>query len=159
MAKRRTPRSFGEASSSPDQASCFLCKQQHTNYSSPSQWKSEDAQKYALTMNIPQDAVICKACRQDIPRILADSSNTPRRLKSPISKSDKMCAINKCPNVGFTTLQKTTFEKLSEVLQSLSLDLTASSITLPVSLCKSHYHMIYKVVNPIQRHAMYHLDI
>ena len=75
MAKRRTPKrslSFGEASSSPDQASCFLCKQQHTNYSSPSQWKSEDAQKYALTMNIPQDAVICKACRQDIPRI--DSS-------------------------------------------------------------------------------------
>ena len=36
----------------------------------------------------------------------------------------------------------------------LSLDLTASSITVPVPLCKSHYHMIYKVLNPIQRHCI-----
>ena len=95
----------------------------------------------------------------NIPHI--DSSNTPRWLKSPISKSEKMCAIIKCPNVGVTTLQKTTSEKLSEVLQSLSLDLTASSITLPVPLCKSHY--LNYDLQSFKPHPktlqMYHLDI
>lgn len=151
IAKTRTTRrslDFGDMSSSPEQMSCFLCKQQHTN--SPSQWK-----KYVLSINAPQDAIICKACRQDISRFLADSSITPRWLKSSLCKSHKNCAIHKCSNVAFSTLQKTTTpERLSEVLQSLNLDLGDSGVTLPIPLCKSHYYMIYKLINPTQRHCI-----
>ena len=133
-----------------DQASCFLCKQQHKNNSSPVQWKSEDARKDAFSLNIPQDGVVCQPCRKDITRVLSDGSYTARWLKPQYSKTEKICCINQCQNAVFACLQKSTLECLNEIFQSLGLEISLSTVPLPVPLCTHHYHMVYNTISPTQ---------
>ncbi len=112
------------------------------------QWKKETARTFALSYHIPQEGVVCQACRKDITRVLVDSNHVPRWSKTCHKRE---CCIKECKNIVFVSLHKTTTEDLDKVLQALALESSIS--TLPMPLCKQHYHTVYNQLHPTQTHC------
>lgn len=118
--------------SAAEMVSCFLCKKNHKNCSSPNKWRNKDAKKYVEALNIPTDAIVCQACRRDIPTALRDPSYTPRWSK--VESSANKCSVETCTCTAFSSLQKPS-QKIQDALATLFLESTASSTPLP--LCKA----------------------
>ena len=54
---------------------CLKCSQQ---ISTPSQWTNNTVRDLMTSMEVPFDALACKACRSDITKVLKDDSYIPR---------------------------------------------------------------------------------
>ncbi len=134
--------------STSSQVFCFLCNGPHPNMSSPIQWKKEDAREFVLSYNIPKEGVVCQPCRKDIARVLSNSGHVPRWSK-PCNKGE--CSINRCKNAVFVSLHKATNEDIIKVLQALELE--SLFPTIPMPLCKQHYHAVYNELHPTQTHC------
>ena len=57
---------------------CGLCKGQHHQLSSYTQWKNEAAQKYVHDHGLSQDELVCNACRKDVTKITSNNTFIPR---------------------------------------------------------------------------------
>ena len=136
-----------------EQVSCYLCHG-HTQakLTSPLQWKNDDARKYAATIiNMPEDSLVCPACRKDITRVLSDSSHVPRWTKL---SSEKECCVQECTSNVFASFQKTTSVEMEQVFNSVGLKCSYPSVPVPVPLCTHHYHLLYNLMQPRQEHCV-----
>ena len=52
--------SFG----SDDSPTCSLCNGHHTQFSTPSSWKSEDARSLVFSLKVSAGSPVCGACRK-----------------------------------------------------------------------------------------------
>ena len=126
--------------------SCFFCGAQHQHVSSPWRWKKEAATRYLQEKGIAKDSVVCQACRKDITKVLSDTTFKPRWCKVHASK--KGCVISGCGNDSFASLHKPTMESIQQALATLGLE--SSHSTVPMPLCKEHYHAVYNAIYPTQ---------
>ena len=61
-----------------EDSSCTICGCRDTQMSSPSQWKNEQARKLATSLQVHTNSLVCRPCRQDVSRLLADHTYVPR---------------------------------------------------------------------------------
>ena len=58
-----------------EDSSCELCGCRHTQMSSPSQWRNEQARELAASFQVNKDSLVCRPCRQDVSRMLTDHTH------------------------------------------------------------------------------------
>ena len=147
----RTRRDSTDSKEETPAVLCFLCNGNTTKSTTPSQWKNDDARRYALDLNVPQDGLICPACRKDITRVMSNADHVPRWTKTP---AEKYCCVVECKDTVFSALHKTSSQEIEQLFISCGLRSTTPSIPIPTPLCKHHYHLIYNKVEPRQVHCI-----
>ena len=73
---------------------CSLCGSSHSHTSSPGEWKNVEAKKYILSLGISANSQVCRPCRQDMTRALADSAYIPRWEKGKEASKTTCCVLN-----------------------------------------------------------------
>ena len=149
MTERRSKRklSYAEMATSAESGTtscCFLCNGHHLDMTNPSHWKSDDAQKYILAQGIPEGEFVCQICRKDITEVISDSSFKLRWFK--LQGCSRKCGVRECNTNVFTSLNQGSCEQIAEVFATLRLQSSTPTISLPLPLCKQHYHVVYKTL-------------
>lgn len=124
---------------------CVLCKTHHSQQSQPRTWKNTKAQELSASLGVDQGDWICRACRDDISRLLKDSSHPPRWEKGkPIN-----CCVPSCSEAFFSHYKVGYTEQLISIMHTMG----CSAVPTPIPLCKHHYHVIYDQLQPKQTHC------
>ena len=94
--KRRL--SYGQAGASVDQEDCdpalvcALCKETHQYTSTVHSWQSTQARSVVSEYGITQNDTVCRPCRDDIRRVVANPDLKPRWRK----EQEKKCCVKDC---------------------------------------------------------------
>ena len=118
--------------------------------SSPSQWKSEQARTLATSLQVPIHSLVCRPCRQDVSRVIADHSYVPRWRK----EREKVCCISDCNESVFACSRMANSETLRSAMDAAGVECSVNDLPEPTPLCKQHYHMIYNVLQPPQTNCV-----
>ncbi len=153
MAKRsRRQLAFPDAAKDPP---CKLCNGQHRQLSSPHEWKSERARAYMQSIQVPRDSLVCRPCRDDVTRVLANSKYVPRWEKGKSSAGNTgmkcNCCVRNCSDAAFVSTTLASSDQMKDAFDSTSLKCASEVIPIPTPLCKYHYHVIYDVLHSVQR--------
>ena len=145
MAKRATRRQLSFTRKDSDHPVCVLCHGHHCHKSSPADWKSEEARKYVLSLDcVAPESPVCRLCRDDVTRALANSHYIPRWRKYKTQGS--RCCVMECTNSAVSSVSTTT-----EVMQVFACaGLTCINDMEPSPLCKQHYQLVYDALQPRQ---------
>ena len=137
------------ASKQVENTSCDFCFETHIQFSSPNQWRSDKVRTYALTsLKLSPNAIVCRLCRDDISKVLMNSSHVPRwtlRREKIINK----CIVDKCNDDSFVSTKVCTADELRKVFDSVQLQCSVH-IPTPTPLCEHHYHKVYNSLVPTQ---------
>ena len=87
-----------------------------------------------MSMDIPADSLVCRPCRQDVTRVIADAGYIPRWGKESRASSNSYCCVRKL-SIANTSMCS------SDELKQIQ-DIEFQSELIP-PLCKSHYHAVY----------------
>ena len=151
MAKSQRRLSFTPATEETTAAEgemCTLCLAPHTQLSAPETWKNVQAQEIALTqLQLTKESLVCRLCRDNISKLVKKPDSTRRWEKA----SSKMkCCIDMCTNDVFAKSKIATREQIAHILQ-------CENVSLPVPLCKHHYHLLYNTLHLDQTNTLLHL--
>ncbi len=127
--RSRRQLSFAEAHEEVSEPStCTLCLGRHQQFSTPANWKSEDARTLALSLKVSPDCLVCSACRKDVTRVLANDAYIPRweKLKER-STCKNTCCIAQCSEIPFASLH-TASDQLQSTLVKVGLKCSISEI-------------------------------
>ena len=122
---------------------CALCNNHSVKLTSPRTWKDERAQLVAKSLCVSGEQPICQACRGNIRRLTKDPDHVPRWTKP----KEIHCCIPGCNEMSFTQTQMISGDDIALALG------IAVTHPIPTPLCKSHYHTIYKTLQPTQSHC------
>ena len=89
-----------ETSEQSSSTKCALCKVTHSHMSQVQTWKDTKACDLVTKIGIALNDMVCRPCRDDVRRVLADPSHSPRWKKT--NKLIK-CCVKSCPDVFFCT--------------------------------------------------------
>ena len=106
--------------------------------SSPSQWKSEQARALVTSLQVPIHSLVCRPCRQDVSRVIADHSYVPRWRK----ERAKVCCISDYNESVFACSRMANSETLRSAMDAAGVECSVNELPR-TPLCKQHYHMIY----------------
>ena len=126
---------------------CSLCKSQHSRMSNVQTWQNSQATLYIQTLGIALDSLICRPCRDDVRRVLADPSHVPRWSKR--KERSKRC-IKSCLEVSFVSSNLANTEKMNQIIKQVDFEIEGDDIPIPTPLCKHHYYTIYNLIQPQQ---------
>ena len=126
---------------------CFLCREAHRSLTSPSQWVSVEARTYIVAKDIPDNKLVCSACRKDITRVISNSSFVPRWSKAQ-PQVHRGCSVKECKNDLFSSFGRAKSEQIETIFSSLGLECSYAHIPEPLPLCQQHYHSFYRVTGP-----------
>ena len=118
---------------------CELCHGHHLQLSAPTQWRNEEARKCVTSMQVQSDALICKPCKDDVTRVLANPSLIPRWRKGSMTDKSR-CCILLCGQSVFVHGRLASSEQIQAALKLAGLKCTSETVPVPVPLCKHHYH-------------------
>ena len=130
----------GEAHSSDV---CSLCKSHHSRMSNVQTWQNAQATQYIQTLGIAFDSLICRPCRDDVRRVLADPSHVPRWSKR---NERSKCCIKSCSEVSFVSSNLADREKMNQLIKQVDVAIEYDDIPIPTPLCKHHYYTIYSLI-------------
>ena len=119
----------------PSRPICCLCQDHHTHVSSPKDWKNVDARRYLQSRGMSLDTAICRPCRQDVTRALADLTHVPRWEKG-CGRSKTLCFVLNCSEPSIARARVGNSELRDIQFQSFP-------PPTPTPLCKHHYHVVY----------------
>ena len=153
MAARQSSRrqlSFsGTSRAREDDRICELCHGHHHQLSSPAQWRSQQARDWVqLSLQVRAHSIICKPCKDDVTRMLANPAHTPRWKKERKTSSEKCCILN-CSENAFVSSKLASIERLLAVFESIPLQ-CSGNVPIPTPFCKHHYHLVYNNLQPTQ---------
>ena len=127
---------------------CSLCGSSHSHTSSPGEWKNVEAKKYILSLGISANSQVCRPCRQDTTRALADSAYIPRWEKGKEASKTTCCVLN-CTELAIARANLCSTNDLSQ----LDIDFPPLPIPTPTPLCRSHYHAVYDALQTRQKNC------
>ena len=122
---------------------CELCCGQHKDVTVPKNWKSEPARTFVLALGIHPTSPICSACRKDVTRCVRDDNFKPRWEKV----LNNTCCVLDCTDVTFASLNKSK-ELVQSAFDQGELHTCSDETPIPTPLCKHHYHLVYKLIQP-----------
>ena len=128
---------------------CALCKASHKCMSKVQSWQNAQACELVSKLGITLDDIICRPCRDDIRRVLANCSYIPRWGKR--NKLTK-CCVKGCPDVCFVHSKVTDACTIKRIFEDKCLE-TEGNIPVPTPLCLHHYYMVYNTIQPQQTHC------
>ena len=128
---------------------CALCKASHKCMSKVQSWQNAQACELVSKLGITLDDIICRPCRVDIRRVLANCSYIPRWGKR--NKLTK-CCVKGCPEVCFVHSKVTDACTIKCIFEDKCLE-TEGNIPVPTPLCLHHYYMVYNIIQPQQTHC------
>ena len=134
--RRRSVSSLGHTESSKQfNKSCHLCYSSHSHVSSPSEWKSVAAKQYVQSLQVPQNVLVCRPCRDDITRAACNPGYIPRweKGRKENNNSGVTCFVKLC--------EKPIFAKAAVKGGSTCIELKPNA-PHPLPLCKAHYHTV-----------------
>ena len=107
---------------------------------SPAEWKNEQAQTYVLSLNVSSAFLICRPCRHDITRALANPCFIPRWRKdtSKVSSNSSNCCVVDCNNTVFAASGVATSDEVQHAFDNIGLKCYSQAIPTPTPLCKYH---------------------
>lgn len=150
MSKRRSQRQLSFHKPSPT-AVCAICLGYHSRTSSPREWKNQRAQECIHSMNVSKDSLVCRSCRDDVSRVLANPGYIPRWERRGIqSSNNNYCCVSNCSQVSFTQTKMGTDEELKSI-QEITFD--SESVPTPTPLCNHHYHVVYDALHSRHKHC------
>ncbi len=79
--------------------SCRLYRGRHHQLSTPATWKNKQACTLVLSLQVKPDALICKPCKDDATRVLANPTHIPRWEKAREVQKEKCCVLLCTDNV------------------------------------------------------------
>ena len=112
----------------------------HSQFSTPSSWKSKEAHSLALSFQVQTDSHVCRPCRDDLDRILRNPVHVPRLRK----ETKRECCIDNCRDISFVSSHIVN-SKYEEALTIANLKCSIPVIPNPTPLCKQNYHMVYNI--------------
>ena len=148
MAKRASSRRQLSFSEQDRNLICELCHCYNSQLSSPSAWKDEQARTYVLSLKVPLACGICRPCRDDVTRILANPSHVPRWKKGKSSSKISNCCVLGCSSVTLSAVSSTFQAELQHAFQRAGLQCSSEVIPTPTPLSKHHYHLVYSALQP-----------
>ena len=144
MAKRSSRRQL--SFSGGDDDLCKLCQCHNSHLSSPASWRNEQARSHVLSLQVPPDSLVCRPCRHDVTRVLANPCYVPRWRKGKTSAKNSTCCILGCSSVTLSAVGSTS--EVHHAFESMGLKCSSEVIPTPTPLCKYHYHLTYNALQP-----------
>ena len=120
---------------------CALCNTPHDHISRVKTWKNIKACEFVAEKGITGDNHICRPCRDDVGRVLTNSTYHPRWEKQRINNE---CCIRCCTNDVFASSNMADANRMSLAVEECGLKSKLSVLPIPTPLCKHHYHQLYK---------------
>ena len=148
MSTQRSRRqlAFSGASSSDV---CAVCLGQHSRTSLPKYWKDQHARDFILSMDLSTDSPVCRSCRDDVARVLANPAYTPRWERRGGESMKSNCCIHNCNQLCFSQTTMGTIDELQGIQELVFND----PVPIPTPLCKSHYHLVYDTLQSRRKHC------
>ena len=106
---------------------CEFCHGHHLQLSAPTQWRNEEARKYVTSMQVQSDALICKPCKDDVTRVLANPSLIPRWRKGSMTDKNR-CYILLCGQRVFVHGRLASSEQMQATLKLAGLKCTNDTV-------------------------------
>ena len=131
-------------------AVCALCLNNHSHKSAPRDWKNQHARNYVLSLNVSVDSQVCRPCRDDVTRVLADTTYIPRWRKGGIESVNCYCCVSDCNEPSFS---QTSLCSADELRHIKNIQFQTESIPIPTPLCKSHYYLVYDTLQARRRNC------
>lgn len=106
-----------------------------------------------LALDVPSASLVCRPCRDDVTRALANPCYVPRWRKDAtkgLTKSSDCCVVN-CSSTVIATSAVATSDELLHAFESTGLKCGSEIIPFPTPLCKSHYHLVYNALQSRQK--------
>ena len=127
---------------------CALCKHSHKHMSQVHTWQNTQARDVVADYGITLDDIVCRPCRDDIHRVTANPSHSPRweKIKHDVIK----CCVKGCPDICFAHSKVTDSDTMKQILEDKSLQIEGDTIPFPTPLCNHHYYTVYNAVQPQQ---------
>ena len=104
------------------------------------------ARRYVLSMVMSSDSLVCRPCRQDVTRVVADPSHTPRWERGRTNSKSPCCVLN-CTTLSFAHATISTGGLPPDI------KFMTHPLPTPTPLCKHHYHAVYGVLQTWQRNC------
>ena len=122
--------------------SCQLCNSHHHQLSSPAEWKSEEARAYVFSLQVSPQSLVCRPCRKDVTRVLANSKHTPRWAKnsSPVEHVHN-CCVHNCGEAVFCFSNVSKCRTHETCIFSTCTECGCDEIPVPTPPCKYHYYI------------------
>ena len=134
-------------------AICDVCRGHHSHITSPKEWKNQDAQKYVVfSLKHSADSLVCRPCRDDIARVLANPAYIPRWRKERVEGCSSYCSVKDCNSISFT--QTSLCSNSDDLKITHGIEFTNECIPIPTPLCKNHYHVLYDVLQSRRKHCI-----
>ena len=93
-----------------------------------------------VSMDVPADSVVCRPCRQNVTRVIADAEYMPRWRKESVESSNSYCCVQNCSELSIAHASMCSSD---EFMQIQGIEFQNEPIPVPTPLCKSHYHAVY----------------
>ena len=90
-----------------------------------------------VSKDVPADSVVCRPCRQNVTRVIADAEYMPRWGKESVESS---CCVQNCSEFSIAHASMCSSD---EFMQIQGIDFQNEPIPVPTPLCKSYYHAVY----------------
>ncbi len=138
MAERSRRRlSYSSVSTLGEQGEvCGLCSRASIRTSKYPSWTDKSSQQCVQSLGVDAQSPVCRACRDDVSRLVKNSAFTPRWEKE---KQYETCVIQSCNGKDLHYSHTIT----SDELIAFGLDIP-DIIPTPFPLCKHHYYTVKK---------------
>ena len=93
-----------------------------------------------MSMDIPADSLVCRPCRQDVTRVIADAGYIPRWGKESRASSNSYYCVRNCSQLSIANTSMCSSDELKQIQD---IEFQSEPIPVPTPLCKSHYHAVY----------------
>ena len=97
-----------------------------------------------LSMDVSADSLVCRPCRHDVTRVLADAAYVPRWRKR--SGESSSCVRN----LSFAQASMCSSDELQSIQD---MQFQSEPVPIPTPLCKSHYHVVYDALQTQHKHC------
>ena len=105
-----------------------------------------------LSLQHSTNSLVCRPCRDDIARVLADPAYIPRWRKGRVEGCSSYCSIKDCNSISFT--QTSLCSNSDDLKISLGIEFTTECIPIPTFLCKNHAHVLYDALQLRRKHCI-----
>ena len=107
---------------------------------------------YVLSLQVTLELLVCQPCRDDVTRVLANSKDTPRWAKGSCSSARHTWLLcTQLQGAAFVSTMLGNSDQMKHAFISTGIKCSHEIIPTPTPLCKYHYHILYTVLNSVQR--------
>ena len=105
-----------------------------------------------FSLKVSPQSLVCRPCRNDVTRVLANSKHTPRWAKnsSPVEHLHSCCVRN-CGEAAFVSATLASAERMKHAYFCTGTECGCDEIPVPTPLCKYYYYIVYDAVRFTQR--------